>query len=193
MCLGELASVGGEDVLPHVPALMDVIIARLSDPAIVKRDAALHTLGQVCSNTGYVITPLVDYPQLLPVLSRILRAETSQSVRREVIKVLGLLGALDPYRRKVSRRVYLEKSDNKAAIANVHRASQRKRRPMSWQTLLLPIVLRQGICLLRHPLQMIIIRPLRSMRSSASCVINRKLVSIIKSLKQSCRYSRRKG
>ena len=105
MCLGELASVGGEDVLPHVPDLMEVIIARLSDPAVVKRDAALHTLGQVCSSTGYVITPLVDYPQLLPVLSRILRTETTLSVRREVIKVLGILGALDPYRRKVSAPV----------------------------------------------------------------------------------------
>lgn len=106
MCLGELASVGGEDVLPHVPDLMGVIITRLSDPAVVKRDAALHTLGQICSSTGYVITPLVDHPQLLPVLSRILRTELSQSVRREVIKVLGILGALDPYRRKVSCVTY---------------------------------------------------------------------------------------
>ncbi len=103
MCLGELATVGGEDVLPHVPELMEVVITRLSDSAVVKRDAALHTLGQVCSSTGYVITPLVDYPQLLPVLSRILLTETNQSVKREVIKVLGILGALDPYRRKVSQ------------------------------------------------------------------------------------------
>jgi HEAT repeat. len=46
MCLGELACVGGEDAMPHVPELMQVIIARLSDPSLVKRDAALHTLGQ---------------------------------------------------------------------------------------------------------------------------------------------------
>lgn len=107
MCLGELATVGGEDVLPHVPELMEVVITRLSDSAVVKRDAALHTLGQVCSSTGYVITPLVDYPQLLPVLSRILRTETNQSVKREVIKVLGILGALDPYRRKVNQSACL--------------------------------------------------------------------------------------
>ncbi|KAI0825630.1 armadillo-type protein, partial [Irpex lacteus] len=118
MCLGELASVGGEDVLPHVPDLMEVIIARLSDPAVVKRDAALHTLGQVCSSTGYVITPLVDYPQLLPVLSRILRTETSQSVRREVIKVLGILGALDPYRRKSKPEVEAANELADAALEN---------------------------------------------------------------------------
>ncbi|KAI0792169.1 FAT-domain-containing protein [Abortiporus biennis] len=101
-CLGELACVGGEDVLPHVPALMDVIIAKLTDPMAKKRDAALHTLGQVCSSTGYVVSPLVDYPQLLQILSKILRTEAPhQPIRREVIKVLGILGALDPYRRKI--------------------------------------------------------------------------------------------
>lgn len=101
MCLGELTCVGGEDAMENIPALMQVIIARLSDPSLLKRDAALHTLGQVCSSTGYVITPLVDYPQLLPLLGRILRTDTNQQVRREVVKVLGILGALDPYRRKV--------------------------------------------------------------------------------------------
>lgn len=102
MCLGELAAVGGEDVAAHIPELMQVIISRLSDPAHVKRDAALHTLGQLCSSTGYVITPLVDYPQLLPILGRILRSESAhREVVREVVKVLGILGALDPYRRKV--------------------------------------------------------------------------------------------
>lgn len=101
MCLGELACVGGDDVLPHVPELMEVILDRLTDPLIVKRNAALHTLGQVCSSTGYVIQPLVDHPQLMPTLGRILKAEQEPGVRREVIKVLGILGALDPYRRKV--------------------------------------------------------------------------------------------
>ncbi|KIK95251.1 hypothetical protein PAXRUDRAFT_33077 [Paxillus rubicundulus Ve08.2h10] len=103
MCLGELAAVGGEDVTPHIPELMQVIISRLQDPAHVKRDAALRTLGQLCSSTGYVISPLIDCPQLLPILGRILRTESGTSRRevvREVVKVLGILGALDPYRRK---------------------------------------------------------------------------------------------
>jgi FKBP12-rapamycin complex-associated protein len=101
MCLGELSCVAGEDAIPHVPELMTVILQRLADPSLIKRDAALHTLGQVCSSTGYVISPLVDYPNLLPLLGRILKSESNQVVRREVVKVLGILGALDPYRRKV--------------------------------------------------------------------------------------------
>lgn len=101
MCLGELTCVAGEEAMPHVTELMTVIIQRLSDPSLIKRDAALHTLGQVCSSTGYVVAPLIDYPQLLPLLGRILKTESNQVVRREVVKVLGILGALDPYRRKV--------------------------------------------------------------------------------------------
>jgi len=101
MCLGELTCVGGEDVTPHVPELMQVIMAKLSDPSIAKRDAALRTLGQVCGSTGYVIAPLVDYPQLLPTLGRILRTDPAKEVKREVMKVLGILGALDPSRHKV--------------------------------------------------------------------------------------------
>ncbi|KAJ2934856.1 hypothetical protein H1R20_g2275, partial [Candolleomyces eurysporus] len=100
MCLGELACVAGEDAHPNVPDLMQIVLAKLSDPTAVKRDAALHTLGQICSSTGYVITPLVEHPQLLPLLGKIMRTETSSSTRREVVKVLGILGALDPYRRK---------------------------------------------------------------------------------------------
>ncbi|KAL4269010.1 Serine/threonine-protein kinase TOR [Pleurotus pulmonarius] len=99
-CLGELVCVAGEDAMPNVPDLMRVIIDRLNDPAPLKRDAALHTLGQVCSSTGYVIQPLVDYPQLLPTLVRILRTENTVFAKREVVKVLGILGALDPFRRK---------------------------------------------------------------------------------------------
>jgi serine/threonine-protein kinase mTOR len=101
MCLGELTCVGGEDTMPHIPELMQVIIARLSDPSLDKRDAALHALGQICGSTGYVITPLVEYPQLLPALGRIMRTEPTKNARREVMKVLGILGALDPFRRMV--------------------------------------------------------------------------------------------
>ena len=100
-CLGELVSIGGEEALPHVPDLLRVIIPALAEPVLVKRDAALRTLGQICSSTGYVIDPLIDHPELLQILSRILRTEPTQAVRREVIRVLGILGALDPYRRKV--------------------------------------------------------------------------------------------
>jgi phosphatidylinositol kinase/protein kinase (PI-3 family) len=150
MCLGELACVGGEDVMPHVPDLMQVIIAKLTDSSIVKRDAALHTLGQVCSNTGYVIQPLVDHPQLLQILSRILKTEPTQSVRREVVKVLGILGALDPYRRKVCHESVC------ICVPNSHHSSSRLNPLMNWKPL--PPRSQRRSVTLAPPVRMIITR-----------------------------------
>ncbi|KAG6864919.1 hypothetical protein C0991_006407, partial [Blastosporella zonata] len=102
-CLGELTCVSGEDVVPFVPELMTVIISCLTDSSaasLVKRDAALRILGQVCSSTGYVIAPLIDHPQLLELLGRILKTDSRKPVQREVLKILGIVGAIDPYRRK---------------------------------------------------------------------------------------------
>lgn len=95
---GGLAKVGGEDLTPYMPSIMDIIIDTLQDQSSApRRDAAIKALGLVCSNTAYVIKPLIDYPNLLGVLARILRAEQNQQMRRETIKVMGILGALDPY------------------------------------------------------------------------------------------------
>jgi serine/threonine-protein kinase mTOR len=125
-CLGELCCVGGEEVIPQLPALMTVIIAKLQDPAIHKRDAALHALGQICASTGYVIAPLMDYPQLLQILGRILKTDAAQSVRREVVKVLGILGALDPYKRKVG--VFKQRSTSASNNPRLDPEQGRRRR-----------------------------------------------------------------
>jgi FKBP12-rapamycin complex-associated protein len=101
-CFGGLAKVGGEDLTPHISAIMDILIDTLQDQSSApRRDAAIKALGLVCSNTAYVIKPLTDYPHLLGILTRILRAEQNQQMRRETIKVMGILGALDPYASKV--------------------------------------------------------------------------------------------
>ncbi|KAF9435486.1 phosphatidylinositol kinase- protein kinase tor1 [Entomortierella beljakovae] len=99
--LGELARVGGEDLLPFMDQLMPLIIDTLQDQSSsTKRGAALKTLGQLASNTGYVIDPYIKYPNLLDTLMTILKTEQSLNIRKETIKLLGILGALDPYRHK---------------------------------------------------------------------------------------------
>ncbi|THV05541.1 FAT-domain-containing protein [Dendrothele bispora CBS 962.96] len=118
MCMGELTCAGGESAMIYIPQLMNVIMVKLSDTSLVKRDAALHTLGQLCSSTGYVISPVVEYPQLLQVLWKILKTEPTQAVRREVIKVLGILGAVDPYRRKNANNI--EDATSETAVMAVN-------------------------------------------------------------------------
>lgn len=61
------------------------------------------TLGQIAGATGYVIRPYLDYPDLLPQASDVLPGtkRAPWALRREVIRCLGVLGALDPDRYQV--------------------------------------------------------------------------------------------
>ncbi|ORZ13215.1 armadillo-type protein [Absidia repens] len=101
--LGELAAVSGEDMVPHLDELMPLIMETLQDQSSsAKRDAALKTLGQLASNTGFVIEPYAKYPALLSILINILKTEQNATIRRETVKLMGILGALDPYRHKMN-------------------------------------------------------------------------------------------
>lgn len=103
--IGELANVGGEDLLKYLDQLMPLIIETLQDQSSgVKRDAALRTLGQLASASGYVIDPYLDYPLLLNILISILKTEQAGSIRRETVKLIGVLGALDPYKHHMLER-----------------------------------------------------------------------------------------
>lgn len=96
--VGELAKVGGFAMRKYLPELMPLIVEALLDAAAVtKREVAVATLGQVVQSTGYVITPYNEYPQLLGLLLKLLNGESAWSTRREVLKVLGIMGALDPH------------------------------------------------------------------------------------------------
>ena len=101
-CIGELTRVAGEELIPNVQAILTLVIDMLNDQtSSLKRDAALKTLGQIVSNTGEVIKPYIEHPQLLGILFRFLRTETSQDIRLETIRTMGMLGALDPFKHKV--------------------------------------------------------------------------------------------
>jgi FKBP12-rapamycin complex-associated protein len=63
-----------------------------------KQRISLKTLGQIAGSTGYVISPYLDYPQLLSQATDVLPGTKRAPwvLRREVIRTLGILGALDP-------------------------------------------------------------------------------------------------
>lgn len=66
-----------------------------------KREVGLWTLGQVIDNSGCVVDPYWKYKGLLEILLNIFRSELSIYARREATKVLGLVGAVDPYEHKI--------------------------------------------------------------------------------------------
>ncbi|XP_063917186.1 serine/threonine-protein kinase mTOR isoform X2 [Zophobas morio] len=106
LTIGDLAEVssGGTELQEWMQELMGILLEMLGDAsAPEKRGAALCTLGQLVGVTGHVIQPYTQYPVLLDVLLNFLKTEQQSYIRRETIRVLGLLGALDPYKHKINR------------------------------------------------------------------------------------------
>lgn len=86
-----------------IAELLPILLEMLGDASSPeKRGVALWVLGQVVSATGYVVQPYNEYPSLLDVLLNFLKTEQQPIIRREAIRVLGLLGALDPYKHKMN-------------------------------------------------------------------------------------------
>lgn len=112
--IGDLAEVnGGSNVLDfYTDDLLTILLDMLTDVgATHKLRVALWTLGQLVSATGKVVTPYHTYPNLIDILINFLKTETDIVVRRETIRVLGLLGALDPYKHKMNRGLIDSQSD----------------------------------------------------------------------------------
>jgi hypothetical protein len=97
--LGELAKTAGAALQPWVNEVVPNILDTLQDQSSAsKQRASLRTLAQIAGSTGYVIQPYIDYPKLLSQATDILPGtkRAPWSLRREVIRTLGILGALDP-------------------------------------------------------------------------------------------------
>ncbi|EKG20255.1 Phosphatidylinositol 3-/4-kinase catalytic [Macrophomina phaseolina MS6] len=95
--IGDLATVGGEDMKQYIGELMEIIIENLQDlSSESKRMAALIALNQLASNAGYVIEPYKEHSELLTILINIVRTEPANTLRKETVKLMGVLGALDP-------------------------------------------------------------------------------------------------
>ena len=118
--VGELAHVGCQDLTQYLPDLMKVIMDTLQDQSSpAKREAALKTLSHLASNTGWVVEPYLKYPALLDVLISILKTEQALPIRRETMKVIGVLGALDPYRHKIAANVETISNEPADGMSNV--------------------------------------------------------------------------
>lgn len=99
--LGELAKAAGASLQPWMKQLVPNILVTLQDQSSAsKQRTSLRTLSLIAGSTGYVIQPYIDYPRLLSQATDILPGtqRAPWALRREVIRTLGVLGALDPDR-----------------------------------------------------------------------------------------------
>ena len=101
--IGDLAQVGGKLMTQYVNSLLPILLDILNDASSSqKREVSLWTLAQLVESTGAVVTPYNRYPNLLDILLGFLRTEQRPSIRSQTLRLLGLLGALDPYKHKLN-------------------------------------------------------------------------------------------
>jgi phosphatidylinositol kinase/protein kinase (PI-3 family) len=98
--LGELAAVAHSSLNPWLQQLIPHILENMLDQNSSKQCISLATMGKISFGTGYVILPYLDYPHLLPQASDILPTtkRAPWELRREVFRLFGTLGAIDPDR-----------------------------------------------------------------------------------------------
>jgi serine/threonine-protein kinase mTOR len=112
--LGDLSEVAGEEMITNLDELLPLVIENFQDQSSAsRRDSALKALSQIIVNTGYVIEPIVRYPKLLDTVLNKIRREDNAKIRGELIRLLGIMGAIDPYRYKTIQLSLLEDDNEK--------------------------------------------------------------------------------
>lgn len=130
--IGELCIVMREEILPFANQLLPIIIANMHDNTSVrKQEISVKTLGKLVSATGLAIKPYFQYPQLLPWSLDLLNSNSTSktgrtSLRLEVLRTLGLLGALEPLKYSVIIG-HVNNADKKNAIENKENPEARAR------------------------------------------------------------------
>ena len=80
-----------------IPILRDSIQDSSSN-STDKTIMVLWALGELLEHTRYVLEPTFQRPQMMDILYSFLKVELHQAIRLQSIRVLGLLGALDPHK-----------------------------------------------------------------------------------------------
>jgi FKBP12-rapamycin complex-associated protein len=111
--VGQLASQSGPETLNQFDSMVPFIIESMQDFYYIQlKHTSLWTIGQIIVNTGYVIEPYRKYPSLLKILLDFLQNETNIPVRRETIRILGLIGAIDPFEYKRNAQLKISNDPN---------------------------------------------------------------------------------
>jgi FKBP12-rapamycin complex-associated protein len=118
--LGDLAEVAGDTMLQYMDELMPLVIENFQEQSSsTKRYVALKTLDSLVENTGYVIEPFLKYPRLLDTILNKIKREDQATTRSQLIRLLGTMGALDPYKYKQLQLEQLEDSEEAANSSTV--------------------------------------------------------------------------
>ncbi|KAL5111824.1 Serine/threonine-protein kinase mTOR [Taenia crassiceps] len=124
--LAHLSTVCPQAVVTLMDDLIPVLVYMLQDPTChAKRSVAAWAFGVLVSNTGYVVRPYMKHPDLMELLFALLRSVESRSIQIEILRLLGLIGAVDPFKLKVSMGQYDYIQETDTAVSQYDIAESR--------------------------------------------------------------------
>ena len=120
--LGELSKVDGQLVSPYIKDFFPLLIGFLQNQGITTKERLItySTLGTLASGTSHVVSPFFENPNLLQIILNDLKTSKSVSLRKEIIRGFGLLGAIDPYKQK---QVKTDNLENYSKISDLNISS----------------------------------------------------------------------
>jgi len=54
-------------------------------------------MTKLIHGSGFVILPFYMYPNLFSIIKNIMKFEQNQKIRKEALRLMGAIGALDPH------------------------------------------------------------------------------------------------
>eukprot|EP01083_Nonionella_stella_P006217 18090_1 len=110
--IGKLSKIAGISMKPYLAQLLPIILKFLSDKFSQKRrEVALISLSQLIQNTLYVVEPYNEHKNLLSTILSSLESTQSWSIRKEAMRTLGIIGALDPFQHKLNERASIKEKN----------------------------------------------------------------------------------
>jgi serine/threonine-protein kinase mTOR len=119
--IGEISTVDADSVKPYMGDLLPLILECIKDQSSAqKREVAIKTLISIIENTGFVIKPYFFYPEILQFIRNLVQNEQSSSIKRLVFRLIGTIGALDPYLVKQIQIYYNASTDGSLDPGSEH-------------------------------------------------------------------------
>lgn len=99
--IGSVAHKSQRKFTPYIHEFFPMIVQGMQDmSSTAKREISIKTMIKIIKSAGYVILPYLKYPFLPDVILQLLRIEANPSIRQEILRLIGALGALDSFQYK---------------------------------------------------------------------------------------------
>ena len=96
--ISEISKINADAIKPYLGDLFPLILECIKDmTSSTKRKEAIRTLISIIENTSFVVKPYFYFPVLFEVIQNLVSTESNQDIRKHILRLIGTLGAVDPY------------------------------------------------------------------------------------------------